>query len=153
MGSSYGTSSTGTVNYTGSEQFVYDYTGIHNLTLGMLGMNSFNGGFDSLSFNVNKNGTPYNYTFATLASAQNFFTDNALGLGTFNSNLNLLVSYDLTASASKGANFSYLVATAPVPEPETWIMLLLGIGLLGLRLRAKGRSVNPFLQQVALNGI
>jgi hypothetical protein len=138
MGSSYGgTAGSGTAHvFSGSAAFNYSFDSPYSLSLGFLGMNAFNGGFDSLEFTVVNNGsTIYSHTFTTLADATSFFTDQTLGLGTFSGGLNMLVEYDLTASSARGMDFSYLVATAPVPEPEIWALMLVGLGMLGIAKR------------------
>ena len=60
--------------------------------------------------------------------------DQALTVGSFNGDVDLTLSFSLTAANIQGANFSYLVAsgalTNPVPEPGQWALMLLGLGVL-----------------------
>ena len=86
-------------------------------------------GFSSLNFQIQVNGvTRANETFANLASANSYFTDNVLSLGAFPigmSTINALLQVT-TIGASDGYNVEFLVANlSPIPEP-TSIALMAG---------------------------
>jgi hypothetical protein len=92
-----------------------------------------------LSFSVkNFDTTILDQSFTSLTSADSYFTDHALNLGTFSGNTRLTLTFALNSSAAnQGADFSYLLASGPltvasVPEPEQFVLLLAGLGLMGL---------------------
>jgi len=51
-------------------------------------------------------------TFTTLASAQSYFADNALSLGTLAGTLNLTISTTLTATSAEGISTDYVIGSA-----------------------------------------
>ena len=112
-----------------------------HLLVGLLDHASFGAGFESLGFTIDENGSlVFSRTFTTLASAESFFEDRVLDLGSLTGGTtDLLFNFDLTAS-SAGAGFgqdflfgavSSVVPPPPpgaVPEPGT--LWLLGLALL-----------------------
>ena len=117
MRSSRPAGSTGSRSYDATTTWNFSLATPTAVSLGLLGMTSYGGGFNSLVFSV-KNGstTLVNDTFTSLASAQTFFTDHALSLGTFQAgSANLVVDFNLTASSAKGADVSYLLSSLTTP--------------------------------------
>ncbi len=143
LGANYATfGPSGSFTYTSSAEFIENFTGSSNLTLGLLDIGAYGNGFDSLSFNVKDGSTTLlSQTFNTLSSAQAFFTDGVQSLGVLPGNeFNYLtLSYSLTASAAEGAGITYIIgsapAPAPVPVPSSWLLMVGGLGALGLMAR------------------
>ncbi len=101
--------------------------------------------------------------FTSLSAAQKFFADDPLSLGTLSGNVDLTISYKLTATAPEGAGISYVLAdhagTATVAKAATQPAaireprfhgvlvpsLLAGINaeLASLSARAGGREFSP----------
>ena len=77
---------------------------MRDLSLGLLGLTGYGGGFNSLKFTVASGATTLaSDTFSTLASAQTFFNDHAVNLGNFAAgSQTITVDYALTASAGAG---------------------------------------------------
>ena len=86
---------------------------------------------------------------ATLASAESFFGNNSLPLGSFASgthsvSLENFLTYKSGTRATAGAGFGFTydlaelvpsnlaLASSPVPEASTWVMMLVGLARLGL---------------------
>jgi hypothetical protein len=121
------------------------------LDLDLLSYNFSDVGFDSLTLIVATGTTPPNtYSFSTRASAESFFGDHSLSLGSFAAgnqsvSLEYLVRYDPGTKATAGAGFGFsydLVGqslgpadpppnTGAVPEASTWAMLLVGLASIG----------------------
>jgi hypothetical protein len=114
LGANYSTTSTGTVQYTASTHYVFDLTGSNTISLGLLSFASYGGGFSSLSFTV-KDGaaTLLSHGFSSLSAAEKYFTDDPLSLGTLSGNVDLTITYKLTAKTPEGAGISYVLADAP----------------------------------------
>jgi hypothetical protein len=111
LGANY-TGGTGTRTYTASALYSFNLNAATDLTLGLLDMSAYNGGFDTLNFKVKRGGTTVlNANFAALADAQAYFTDKAKTLSGFVvGNNTVLLTYTLTASANKGSDISYLLS-------------------------------------------
>jgi hypothetical protein len=104
--------------YDASATYSFDLGTTRDLSLGLLNMTSYGGGFNSLKFTVSSGAaTLVTSSFTTLAAAQAYFTDHALDLGNFAAGrTSIKVDYALTASAAKGADVSYLLSSLP-PVP------------------------------------
>ncbi|WP_170201209.1 hypothetical protein, partial [Ideonella azotifigens] len=115
LGANYSASATGNRSYSASSTYNFSLASNSNLTLGLLGMTAYNGGFTSMNFSVVSGATTLISTsFTTLASAQTYFTDHPLSLGTFVAGANnLVISFSLTAAAAKGADIGYVLSSKP----------------------------------------
>ena len=118
LGANYSSTSTGSYTYTASNTQDYNLTGANSFTLGLLTMGSYNTtGFTSITFTVAEGSTTLlTKTFTSLSSAQTYFTDDPVSLGDITGDVDLKLTYKLTASATLGAGISYLVADAPVTD-------------------------------------
>ncbi|WP_227814799.1 PEP-CTERM sorting domain-containing protein [Nitrogeniibacter aestuarii] len=144
LGANYSEFAIGGRRYSQDAQFHYSFIQPTDIVIGLL---DFTGYDDTsamaLDFQVTSgNGTLYSASFASFAEAQMFFSNNALNLGMFQNDVDLTVSFDLTADRQQGAAFSYMLAfgdsvLAPVPEPSMVLMFLSGLGLIGLHFRAR----------------
>jgi hypothetical protein len=114
--------------------------------LDLLGYNLFGGGFNILEFIVSgSNGFSETKTFTTLVDAENFFTSDAVALGSFTAGSQFVdISYYLTASgAAQGFGFNFNIdppAGGTAPEPSTWTMMLLGFAGLGFLAARRARN-------------
>lgn len=115
LGANYSTHSAGTVTYVATNTHDYNLGGTNTFTLGLLTMGAYNGGFTSLSFTVKDGATTLLPTkiFTSLSSAEAYFTDDPVSLGTISGSTDLTLTYKLTANAPEGAGISYVVAVAP----------------------------------------
>jgi len=121
LGGSYGASASSRL-YDASASYTFNLTSTRDLSLGLLGMTSYGGGFNSLRFSVTSGATTLvSDTFTSLSAAQAFFTDHAVNLGNFGAgSQTIVVDYALTASAPKGADASYLLSSlAPMAGGST----------------------------------
>jgi hypothetical protein len=159
MGANYAPDGGGaSLTYSATSTFDFAYRG--DLLLGLIGDEQvgFAGGvgFQSLEFNVLANGAKIDdWTFSDLTSAESFFQNNAVDLGS-NSGpaVDLTFGYSLIADGSGGFGFDFAVGDPPgasaVPEPSTWAMLLLGFA--GLCFAAYRRDNRATLEAaVSLN--
>ena len=88
LGANYGGSG-GTRSYTANALYSFNLSTSASLTLGLLNMTAYNGGFDTLNFTVKRGGTTlFNDSFTTLAAAQAYFTDQAKTLTGFTAGTN-----------------------------------------------------------------
>ncbi len=113
--------------------FVFTTTAPEELYLNLLDNNVSGAGFDSLELQVNANNNVFDYTFASLADAETFFSRHALDLGHINAGgQHVDLSFSLAASLNgSGFGFAYDLAFHAVPEPSTWAMMMLGFAGLG----------------------
>jgi hypothetical protein len=130
------------------ETLVYETTADFNFTIAqseplyltLLGSDAEGNGFDSLELTVatSANVPPLDYVFTSLRSAEMFFDDNTIDLGSEGAGPQMVdISLLLTASApGDGFGFSY---TVTVPEAPTWAMMLAGFAGLGLAAVARRR--------------
>ena len=110
-------------------------------------------GFDSLEAHSGlRHDYPPTYTFSTLASADLFFSNHSLPLGSFASgsetmSLEYFLTYNSGTKAAAGAGFGFAyditdpapaVSSPAVPETSTWAMML--VGLAGLAWVGSRRS-------------
>jgi hypothetical protein len=118
---------------TTSTDYVFDLSQLSNpgeLEVGLLGFNTVSSsGFQSLEFIIERGGSPIagqDYTFTDLATAETFFTDHLLDLGSItdgvgaNNQLDLNFVMNLT-TLNLGDSFAadMIVANVAVPEPAT----------------------------------
>ena len=98
--------------YDASATWSFNLASAGHVDLGLLNMTAWGGGFDSLTFKVTSgSSTLLNQTFTSLATAQVYFTDHPIDLGSFGAGTNtFVVDYALTAGAPKGADVSYLLS-------------------------------------------
>jgi hypothetical protein len=115
LGANYSSTSTGTISYTVTNTHEYDLTGSNALTLGLLSIAGYNGGFKSLSFTVTDGSTTLlpTMTFRNLPAAETYFTDDPVSLGDVSGPTDVTLTYKLTASSPEGAGISYVVAEVP----------------------------------------
>jgi hypothetical protein len=134
------------------------------LDLNLLSDNFSGIGFDSLKLVVAAVGAPsHTYTFSTLVSAQSFFGNHPLSLGSFASgNQSVSLDYVLTynsgtkaAASVTGFGFAYDIAapqlssalvlpssSVTAPEVSTWLMMLVGLAGLGWVGSRRSRTAN-----------
>ena len=162
MSAAYGGATGQTVQYEDTALFNFTTKTTELLDLNLL-LDNFSGiGFDNLKLVVAA-GTlsPQTYSFSTLASAESFFSDHSLSLGSFASgNQSVSLEYSLTynagtrATAGAGFGFTYdLAELAPAslafapssvatPEASTWVMMLIGLAGLGWVGSRRSRKAN-----------
>jgi hypothetical protein len=134
--------------YSASSTFDFAYRG--DLLLGLIApLDGAPTDFQKIDFTVTLDGTEVvDRSFASLAAADAFFTDDPLNLGSVSGVTNLVFAYDLVAGGSGGYGMDLAFGGA-VPEPSTWAMMLIGfagLGYAGLKRARKSRS--PLDQQV-----
>jgi hypothetical protein len=116
QGANYVNGASGTTTLQTSTEFVDTLTGKNAFTLGLLGLSAYGDGFQSLTVTVtDRKTTLLTKTFTTLASAQSYFADDALSLGTLSGNVNLTISTTLTATAAEGVSTDYVIGSAAAP--------------------------------------
>ena len=117
-----------------------------DLVLGLISdqMSGFTGpsDFRSVEFSIASNGTEIaDWTFSSLATAQGFFDDRIIDLGSIvGPGVDLTFSYDLIANGPGGFGVDFALGGAAAtsnfvvaaPEPSTWAMMLAGFVGLGL---------------------
>jgi hypothetical protein len=129
MGGGYGEATTGSRIYTSSATFAIDLSSLPNprqdLVLALLDTNVQGGGFDSMTFQVTREGTMVvNQTFATVAAANTFLNDSVLnlgsnGVGNVSGNLDLIFSLSLTTNdAGAGYSFDLLFGNATAASAD-----------------------------------
>jgi hypothetical protein len=139
----YSPTSLSSLDYTSSVDFQIDPSLLgpnDGLGLGLLGSSFASTGFDSLTFDVRKNGLPFlSVSFdertdpSALASAQSFFDDNVVSLGAadIGSSGVLDLQFDLDISESiPGPGYTVNFLVAPIDEPSA--LSLLSFGAVGL---------------------
>jgi PEP-CTERM motif len=138
LGANYGGGESHT--YTASAKFDFSYGG--DLLLGLIdNQSSFAGtlGFQSIEFTVmNGSSDILDLTFANLISAEGFFSDFVIPLGSYaGAPIDLTFGYKLIAEGAGGFGVDLAFGGA-VPEPSSWALILVGFsGLAGLRLRKR----------------
>jgi hypothetical protein len=151
LGGSYSSNGTGASHlYSSDIVETYDTSKLTNdqdLIVGMINARSQGLGFDSLQFDIKRAGTDVvNVTFTNVASANAFFKDNPMDLGSITAGENgtsvtLEFDFNLTASeAGAGYNAQVIfgnatVGSGPVPEPAMGVVLIGMAGLLTRRVR------------------
>jgi hypothetical protein len=108
----------------GSTPFVVD----------LLGNTSLGTGFDSATFQISDNGNlVLSQSFANLASAQAFFSNNNLLAIQLAGGLNSVqLAFSEMMSGGEGFGFNYAAASvSATPLPPAWTMMLIGIAGLG----------------------
>jgi hypothetical protein len=143
LGANYGSAASGNRTYTASTSYNFSLASQSNLSVGLLGMSSYGGGFNSLNFSVKSGATTLlSASFTSLSAAQTYFTDQSLSLGSFAAGAtSLVVSYSLTASAAKGADISYLLSSQAVAPGAS----ALGSGGAATQAAVRGSKFNPRL--------
>lgn len=98
------------------------------LTLGLFNPLTMDTGFTDLALTISNHGTQiFARSFDSLADAQLFFGDHALGLGLLGAGTqDLLVTAQFTLGEHGGFGFHYALGVSAVPEPQTWMLMLLG---------------------------
>lgn len=128
-----------TNSYVTAANFQFDTTGERYLTLGLLGSLVQGTGLRELELTVSNHGTElFSQTFASIADAQLFFSDNALNLGVLGAgSQDVLVSAGFTYTGAGGFSFQYALGVSAVPEPQTWMLMLLGLTVVLVRRKAR----------------
>ena len=124
QGATASTDAGGKLTLASTEQFTLNGAGADGeLILGLVGNTALGAGFTSLSFTASVGGAQVeNQVFDTLASAQAFFSDNALDLGAIPATDGLIVSLGLTlvtSTAGNGFAASFLLGATSVTG-VTW---------------------------------
>jgi hypothetical protein len=121
--------------YTAFSEFSFDPSLLQkrSFRVGLQDATSTGNGFDSLEFRITSGGTlVLDRTFASLASALSFFTDQVLDIGRISPDsfglLDLSFDFALTAH-TPGEGFAIDLAIAAVPEPAGWLVLITALGL------------------------
>ena len=122
QGASYLGTATGAHEYTSTIAWNIDATSLTgHLIAGLIANQSFGSGFTSLEFKIVEDGTTkVDDTFTTLSTAQTFFKNDAIDLGTITSAPNQLlnVSFDLiTSAAPSGFGENFLIGTQGGNQP------------------------------------
>lgn len=156
MGSRY-TEPAALTTYTTSATYTFDPGTNKYLSLSLFHPTALNTGFDSAAFSVLENGVNiFSQSFTTLAEANLFFTDNALGFGAWKGgSLNFEILFQLTSAATfptgQGFNFAYALGgsaeelvpnVSSVPIPPAVLLFasaLAGLGVLSGRARGARR--------------
>ena len=118
MGGAYAAGATGNRTYTSSATFAIDLSTLSNprqdLIVALLDTNVVGAGFDSMQFQIQREGVNppiVNQTFNSVAAANAFLSDNVINLGSngvanVSGDLNLVFSLSLTTN-DVGAGFSF----------------------------------------------
>ena len=118
MGGAYAAGATGSRTYTSSATFAIDLSSLSNprqdLIVALLDTNVVGAGFDSMQFQIQREGVNppiVNQTFNSVAAANAFLSDNVINLGSngvvnVSGDLNLVFSLSLTTN-DVGAGFSF----------------------------------------------
>ena len=122
QGAFYAAGATGSQEYKSSITWNLNTTNMSgDLVAGLMDDQTLGTGFQTLNFSVVEGGvTIVNDSFSSLASAQTFFTDHVLDLGSFTSTPDLTVTFNfdlVTSSSGSGFGEDFLLGTgiaAPV---------------------------------------
>jgi hypothetical protein len=135
--------------YQATADFNFTTTAPEELYLTLLESNSTGslGPHDSMTLQVNTDGTVADYTFMSFADAETFFANHTLDLGDVGPGSQYVdLTYLLDVNNfGTGFGFDYVLGGA-VPEPSTWGMMLVGfvgLGFAGYRRAKAARSANP----------
>jgi hypothetical protein len=137
-----GTSSALTT-YTASTEQTFAVANNSRLTLSLLDLASYGGGFSKLTFSVSDDGTTLiSDAFTNLSTAESYFTDNPLILSTTSGPQDLTLDLQLTGDSAEGAGISYALgkSSASVPEPPTSVLLIFGLLALSAAARRRHRT-------------
>jgi hypothetical protein len=134
-----GNGSGASATYAAQATYDLNLSGKNNLTIGLLNLASYGGGFSDLTFTV-KDGsaTVLTDSFTTLASAEAFFTDDPLSpksLQNLSGAVDLSLDYQITAKGGEGAGIAYVLGdkrtATNVPEIDSSSALSAATLLLG----------------------
>ena len=119
------------VAYQESVDFVFNDG---TFLLDLIDNTSLGTGFDSAEFQIILNGSLFDdQSFASLAVAQAFFSNNLIDIPTGGGLNNIQVVFDETLSGGEGFNFDYGAANlSDTPLPATFPLFATGLGALGL---------------------
>jgi hypothetical protein len=146
--------SPGSSSFTGSVLLTLGSTelahGAGELELGLIDSQSSSGGFNTFSFALTRTGTAtplIDQTFTSLATAQAYFADNVINLGSIGTGpQGLNFAFNLNSSSNGNAfNVAFLVAdVGVVPEPSTSALVGVGVlALIALQRRCRSRKGRP----------
>jgi hypothetical protein len=130
LAGAYGAS--GSRVYTSEASFSVNGATLHSGELEAGFLTTLSSGTGSLQLVVKENSTTiYDETYATLAAAQPFFTDDVKNIAAITSGSDFTVSFELYLTTSTaGAAFDTHFIFGLVPEPSSAALLLLSSGLL-----------------------
>ena len=114
-----------TDTYSASSTFDLAYRG--DLMLGVIApLDGTPTDFQQIDFTVTVDGTEaLTRSFSSLATADAFFADQVLNLGSVSGVADVTFSYDLVAGGAGGYGMDLAFGGA-VPQPSTWAMMLIG---------------------------
>jgi hypothetical protein len=116
LGATYASGASGSFTYTSSDEFKANLAGNNAITLALLGLNSYGNGFQSMTLTVtNGTTTLLSKTFTTAATAQTYFADDPVAVGTLSGTVDLTVTTSLTANSATGVSEDLLLGSVAVP--------------------------------------
>jgi hypothetical protein len=122
----------GSLSYQQTADFVLNVMGGGIFVVNLLGSNSLGTGFDSATFQILLNGTPFeSQSFSDLASAQAFFSSRLLDVSLAAGLNDIQLAFNESMSGGQGFAFIYAGAGA-TPLRPSWTMILMGLVVFGL---------------------
>lgn len=128
MGMRYSSYETIMVTAISSANFQFSTSAPGYLTLGLFDPVGAGDRSADVELTISNHGTQiFRHWFGTLADAQLFFSDHALGLAPLGAGeQDLLVTARFWLGESGAFSFHYALGVSPVPETQTWLLMLMG---------------------------